>query len=46
VLANARLAEKRGWAVEQEEFKGSKHVAHAVVDRDRYWSIIKRAVEQ
>jgi hypothetical protein len=44
VLANARLAEKRGWAVEKEEFKGSKHVAHAVVDRDRYWSIIKRAV--
>lgn len=45
VEANAGLAEKRGWSVQKERFEGSKHVAHAIVDKERYWSIIKKAVE-
>lgn len=46
VEANASLAGRRGWAVEKEMFKGSKHVAHAMLDKERYWDIIKRAIDQ
>lgn len=44
VEANASLAERRGWEVEKELFKGSKHVAHAMIDKERYWTILKRAI--
>lgn len=30
-----------GWKVRDEEFKGSKHVAHMMLDRERYWEIVK-----
>lgn len=40
VEASARQAAQRGWQTRLEEFKGSKHVAHAVVDKERYWKLI------
>lgn len=40
VEASARQAEQRGWETGLEGFKGSKHVAHAVVDKERYWKIV------
>lgn len=44
VEANAESAEKKGWEVKKELFAGSKHVAHAMTDKERYWQIVKGAV--
>jgi hypothetical protein len=44
VEANAESAEKKGWEVKKELFAGSKHVAHTVADKERYWQIVKGAV--
>lgn len=41
VESSAAQAKQRGWSVRMEEFKGSKHVAHAVVDKERYWQTVK-----
>ena len=41
VESSAKEAEQKGWEVRLEEFKGSKHVAHAVVDKERYWKIVQ-----
>lgn len=30
-----------GWKCTAEEFKGSKHVAHMMLDRERYWGIVE-----
>lgn len=38
------VAESRakGYQASGEEFKGSKHVAHMMMDQERYWGIIQR----
>lgn len=44
VEASARLAEKKGWNTKLELFKGSKHVAHAALDKERYWAIVRQTI--
>jgi hypothetical protein len=43
--SSAADAGRRGWVVEMELVKGSRHVAHAAVDPERYWSTIERALK-
>ncbi|WWC72599.1 uncharacterized protein I206_106561 [Kwoniella pini CBS 10737] len=38
-------AERKGWIVKRERFEGSNHVAHANLDKERYWGIIKEALD-
>jgi hypothetical protein len=45
VEAHAKEAERKGFEVGLERYKGSKHVAHAREDERRYWGIFKRTVE-
>ena len=40
VMEHATDAREKGWKVAMEEFSGSKHVAHVVVDPERYWDAI------
>lgn len=40
VESSANEAEKKGWEIKLEMFQGSKHVAHAVVDKERYWKTV------
>lgn len=42
VEAHAADATRQGYRIELEQFTGSKHVAHLVKDKDRYWSAVKR----
>ena len=34
-------AREMGYKAEGEEYKGSKHVAHMMVDSDRYWKVVE-----
>lgn len=45
VETSAENAKGEGWKVRLEEFKGSKHVAHAVVDKERYWKIVSDTLQ-
>jgi hypothetical protein len=45
VETSAENATGKGWRVRLEEFKGSKHVAHAVVDKERYWKIVSDTLQ-
>lgn len=45
VEASARDAEKQRWGIRLEEFRGSKHVAHAVGDKERYWKIVSDTLQ-
>jgi hypothetical protein len=38
---SADEAEAKGWRVRREMFVGSGHVAHAVQEPDRYWSLVR-----
>lgn len=40
VESSAKEAKEKGWGVGLEMFQGSKHVAHAVVNKERYWKIV------
>ena len=40
VLAHCAQAQKRSYAVQLEEFSGTKHVAHMVKDPSRYWGVV------
>ena len=43
VVEHAANAREKGWkVVRTEEFVGSKHVAHMVLDPERYWDIVTR----
>ncbi|WWC61946.1 uncharacterized protein I303_104532 [Kwoniella dejecticola CBS 10117] len=37
-------AEEKGWTVKKERFEGSQHVAHANLDKDRYWRLVANAL--
>ena len=39
-------ARGKGWEARGEEWKGSKHVAHMVMDPDRYWAVVQRNWEE
>jgi hypothetical protein len=39
--SHALDAEKKGWVVRRELFKGSPHVGHMRAEPDRYWGIVK-----
>ena len=41
VVAHAAVVRERGCAVQVEEFVGSKHVAHAMMDKNRYWRLVQ-----
>ncbi|VUC27022.1 unnamed protein product [Clonostachys rosea] len=41
VEAHAEKAEKAGFTVRREQFRGSEHVSHARQDESRYWDIIR-----
>ena len=43
VLEHAGMAQKAGWKrVSVEEFEGSTHCGHLLVDEGRYWGIVER----
>lgn len=44
IQASARDAGRKGWKVRLERFENSKHVGHAVVDRERYWRLVEEAL--
>jgi hypothetical protein len=46
VEEHAAESRSKGYTVKMEEFKGSKHVAHAVLDKKRYWQIVGDALSQ
>lgn len=46
VEEHAAEAGARGWEVELERFEGSKHVAHLLVDTQRYRGIVERVWEE
>jgi hypothetical protein len=46
VESHANRAEKKGWRVRRERFEGSKHVGHMVVDKQRYWRIVRTVWEE
>ncbi|MCJ1332999.1 hypothetical protein MMC10_009693 [Thelotrema lepadinum] len=41
IIAHAAIARERGCQVRLEEFVGSKHVAHAMLDKTRYWRLVQ-----
>lgn len=41
---HATEAERRRWDVREEKFVGGKHVAHAVVDPERYWRVVRESL--
>ncbi|AEO71920.1 uncharacterized protein THITE_2124813 [Thermothielavioides terrestris NRRL 8126] len=45
VEAHADEAARRGFKVRKEVFVGSEHVAHAVVDPERYWRVVRETWE-
>lgn len=45
VRLRSREAREKGWDVVLEEFRGSRHVAHALSDKERYWKIVKDVME-
>ncbi|KAK4688209.1 hypothetical protein P7C73_g1911, partial [Tremellales sp. Uapishka_1] len=45
VRERAKEARERGWDVGEEEFMGSKHVAHVLVDKERYWKVVRETLE-
>ncbi len=43
VVEHAGMAERAGWKrVSVEEFEGSAHCGHLLVDEGRYWGIVER----
>ena len=46
IVAHAAVARERGCEVRLEEFVGSKHVAHAMADKGRYWRLVQETWEQ
>ena len=42
IMEHASDARAKGYRVQIEEFVNSKHVAHVLVDRNRYWDLIKQ----
>ena len=43
VVEHAGMAEKAGWKrVWTEEFEGSAHCVHLLVDERRYWGVVER----
>lgn len=45
VQQRSQEAMGKGWEVKEEQFVGSRHVAHALIDRERYWKIVKEALD-
>ena len=46
IVAHAAVARERGSEVRLEEFVDTKHVAHAMVDKARYWRLVQETWEQ
>lgn len=46
VEASARMSGDKGWSTRLERFEGSRHVAHAVLDRERYWGAVVDTVDK
>ena len=46
VEAHVEVARKRGCRARLEKFVGSRHVAHAVVDGERYWRLVRELWEE
>ena len=46
VEAHRDVARQKGWRARLEEFVGSKHVAHPLVDKERYWRLVREHWEQ
>lgn len=42
VEAHAAGASAAGFDVRRDVFEGSEHVAHALVERERYWGVVQR----
>ena len=40
IVVHGREAQRRGYEVDLAEFSGSGHVAHMMLDSDRYWKLI------
>jgi hypothetical protein len=45
VEAHAAEAKAKGFSIALEKYEGSAHVAHLRKDEDRYWDIVRRAME-
>ena len=45
VESSATDAKDKGWAVDLVEFKGTKHVAHVVGDKERYWRTVEETLK-
>jgi hypothetical protein len=45
VEASALEAKDKGWNIKLEKFDGSAHVAHSLIDRERYWGLVKNALQ-
>ncbi|KAF1969442.1 hypothetical protein BU23DRAFT_652880 [Bimuria novae-zelandiae CBS 107.79] len=45
IEAHASEAKRKGFSVALERYEGSAHVAHLRKDEDRYWGIVRRAME-
>src|SRR5947207_776663 len=46
VEKHADGAERRNWRVKRERFKGSKHIGHMLVDKERYWEVVRATWEE
>ena len=46
VERHASDAESKGWPVRREKFLGSPHVGHMRADPKRYWTIVRRHLQQ
>ena len=42
IVIHGRSAQKQGYDVELQEFPGSKHVTHMMMDSARYWSLVSK----
>lgn len=46
VREHAAASGKAGWEVGMEEWHGSRHVAHAAKDPDRYWRVVRETFSE
>jgi len=45
VERHAKQAEEKGFVVRREKFRGTPHVAHARLEGDRYWGVVREMWE-